>query len=170
MAKSSREDGLILTPEQRRASPELLWVDTASRFLDSKYRIPGTNIRFGADFLLGLFPGAGDLISMGFSGILIATMAKNGASAMLVFRMLMNVAVDTLVGTIPILGNFFDLFYKANRRNVVMMRDYYVAGKHRGSVWPILVGVVVFFVVLFTTTVSVLWWLFSEIRAFLVGT
>ena len=71
--------GPIMT-EQQRQVPELKWVDNMSRLLDSKFRIPGTEQRFGVDFVLGLVPFAGDLVSLGMSGVLVATMAKNGAS------------------------------------------------------------------------------------------
>ncbi len=135
--------------DSQRAVPQLRWVDGFSRLLDTKFRIPGTDIRFGADFLLGLIPGAGDIISLGMSGVLVATMAKNGASPMLAAKMLFNVALDALVGTIPVLGNIFDLFYKANYRNAVLMREYYAEGQHQGSVWPVVIGVVVGILLIF---------------------
>ena len=156
--------GPILT-EQQRQVPELRWVDNFSRVLDSKFRIPGTQQRFGVDFILGLLPVAGDVVSLGMSGVLVATMAKNGASPMLVFRMLINVALDATVGAIPILGNLFDLFYKANNRNTELMREYYEEGMHRGSVWPVVLGVIVAMVlilalVIYLATV-VIGWVFS---------
>ncbi|MFK8164506.1 MAG: DUF4112 domain-containing protein [Lewinella sp.] len=154
----------ILT-ERQRAVPELKWIDGFSRLLDTKFRVPGTDIRFGADFLLGLVPGAGDLVSLAMSGVLVATMAKNGASGMLAAKMLFNVALDALVGTIPILGNIFDLFYKANYRNAVLMREYYDEGEHQGSVWPVVIGVLVGLVVIFGLLIWVLttmvWWVLS---------
>jgi len=151
--------------EQQLSVPELKWVDGFSRLLDTRFRIPGTDMRFGADFLLGLVPGAGDLVSLGMSGVLVATMAKNGASGMLVARMLVNVALDALVGTIPIIGNLFDLVYKANYRNAVLMREYYEEGEHQGSVWPVVLGVVIAMVAIFALTiwavVEVFQWLFG---------
>lgn len=150
--------------ERQLAVPELKWVDGFSRLLDTKFKIPGTDIRFGADFLLGLVPGAGDLISLGMSGVLVATMAKNGASGMLVARMLVNVALDALVGTIPVVGNIFDLVYKANYRNALLMREYYEEGEHQGSVWPVVLGVVITMVAIFALTiwavVALLQWMF----------
>ena len=130
-------------------------VDAASRLLDTKFHIPGTNIRFGADFLMGLVPGFGDAISLGISGLLIATMARHGASKRLVARMLGNVGLDALVGTVPILGNVFDLYYKANTRNVQLMREYYEHDKHRGSVWPIVLIVVLVMSAIFAAIVLV---------------
>lgn len=149
----------ILTDTQLEV-PELEWVDGFSRLLDTKFRIPGTDIRFGADFILGLIPGAGDVLSLGMSGLLVATMAKHGASPRLVAKMLFNVALDALVGTIPILGNIFDLFYKANYRNAVLMREYYGDGQHSGSVWPVVIGVIV---VIFLILGLLLWALFAMI-------
>lgn len=121
--------------------PELAWIEYATDFLDTKFTIPGTKIKFGADFILGLLPGVGDVVSLAFSGVLVAVMAKHGASKLLVARMMINVLLDTIVGAIPILGNLFDLFYKANHRNMILMREYYHEGKHTGSVWPLVFAV-----------------------------
>ena len=164
LRKSTRDEP-IFTQSQRAASPELRWVDGVSRLLDTRFRIPGTKIRFGGDFLMGLIPGVGDVVSMGFSAVLIATMAKNGASARLVLQMLLNVLLDTVVGTVPILGNVFDLFYKANYRNAVLMREYYDQNKHRGSVWPLIAGVAIVLLLWLALTiwllVILLGWLFG---------
>ena len=138
----SNRDAPVLT-EKQRSIPQLQMVDTYSRLLDTKFRIPGTSIRFGLDFLMGLVPGAGSLLSMAFSGLLVTTMARHGASGMLAIRMLFNVALDTIVGFVPVLGNLFDLFYKANYRNLQLMREYYDEDKHQGSAWPVVIFVIV---------------------------
>ena len=121
----------------------LAWVERWTDLLDTKFAIPGTNIRFGADFLLGLIPGVGDSISLGFSGMLIVNMAKYGASSQLIVRMLLNVLLDTTLGSIPLLGNVFDLFYKANQRNLRLMQEHYEEGKHSGSAVPLLILVAI---------------------------
>lgn len=140
--ESETESDAQPTTLEPTGAPELAWVEAWTDLLDTKFTIPGTKIRFGADFLMGLVPGIGDALSLGFSGVLIATMANHGASKLLVARMLLNVFLDTLVGTVPILGNVFDLFYKANYRNMKLMREHYHDGKHAGSVWPLVIGVV----------------------------
>jgi hypothetical protein len=145
------------------SSRQMKWVDRFTDTLDTKLRIPGTKIRFGLDFLLGLIPGIGDVISLGLSGILIATMAKNGASGKLVVKMLGNVLLDSLVGTVPILGNLFDLFYKANYRNLNLMREHYEEDKHKGSVWPILLAVIAAIVAMLASSAWLLMKLFSWI-------
>jgi hypothetical protein len=156
---SSREDHLGRASSVANTSPlpqELRWVEQLSDLLDTRFRIPGTNIRFGADFLLGLLPGAGDLISMGMSGLMIVSMARHGVSPRLVLRMLLNVGVDTLAGSIPLLGNVFDLFFKANRRNLRLLREHYALGKHSGSVWPILIGIGICFALLVAAVFALL--------------
>lgn len=141
-------------PDSSPTSSQLAIVDKATDLLDTKFVIPGTNLRFGADFLLGLMPGVGDAISLGISGLLIATMAKHGASGKLVARMLANVGLDALVGTIPLAGNAFDLVFKANTRNVELMRQYYEEDRHKGSVWPVVFGVVLVMTLIFAAIVT----------------
>ena len=85
-----------------------------ARNLDSRWRIPGTGIRFGLDAVAGLLPGVGDVAS----GLVSAHIVYH------VGRMIANVALDTVVGSVPILGSVFDVFYKANNRNVRMLQRH----------------------------------------------
>ncbi len=109
------------------------WIDKLSSFLDSKYKIPGTNFRFGIDPILGLVPGLGDVTSFTFSSFLILLMARKGASGKVVALMIVNVLVDTIVGSIPVFGTIFDFFFKANDRNVRLLKRHYQEGKYQGS-------------------------------------
>jgi hypothetical protein len=105
-----------------------------SRLLDSQFTFPGTNFKFGLDPLIGLFlPGLGSVGTAIMSLVLISTMRKHGASGHVVVRMLLNVALDTVVGAIPILGNIFDFTFRANDRNVELLRQHYEEGRHQGS-------------------------------------
>ena len=120
--------------ERLPAEPEQFqWLDSVSDLLDSKFRIPFTNIRFGADFLIGLIPYAGDFLSFGISGTLVVAMARHGVSAGVLLKMLWNIALDALVGAIPILGDIFDLAYRANRRNLELLKRHYEKGKAKGN-------------------------------------
>jgi len=118
------------------------WLDSVSDFLDSKYRIPFTNIRFGADFLIGLVPYAGDFLSFSISGTLVIAMARHGVSAGVLLKMLWNIALDALVGAIPILGDIFDLTYRANRRNLELLKKHYNKDKTNGSTLPAVLTVI----------------------------
>lgn len=111
----------------------LRWVESISRLLDSQFRVPGTTWRFGLDPIMSLIPVVGGIPSLAVSGILILTMMRHGASGNLVVRMALNVLLDTIFGAIPIIGNIFDFAYKANERNVRLLKEHYATGKHQGS-------------------------------------
>lgn len=116
-------------------------LDILAKLMDSQFRIPGTNIRFGADALIGLVPGAGDLAGFLISGYMIAVLAKNGASGFVLARMSLNIFIDALFGSIPILGDIFDVAFQANRRDMKLMHEHYVEGRHRGGAWKVIVPV-----------------------------
>lgn len=128
---------------------ELGWIDTLSSLLDNRFRIPFTNIRFGVDFLIGLVPYAGDMISFAISSLLVVAMARHGASGKVLAKMVGNVTLDTLVGAIPIIGDIFDLTYKANRRNVRLLKEHYHEGDHQGSIWRVVIPIILVLITLF---------------------
>ena len=92
-------------------------VRSLARMLDSAIRIPGTGVTFGLDPVLGLFPGVGDLVGAVFSGYIVLTAARMGVPRSVLARMLLNLGTDTLVGSIPVLGDLFDVGFRANIRN-----------------------------------------------------
>lgn len=111
----------------------LRWVERVSHLLDSQFQVPGTNWRFGLDPLMSFIPVVGGLPSLAISGVLILTMLRHGASGNVVVRMVLNVLLDTVVGAVPVLGTVFDFAYKANDRNVRLLRAYYQEGRYQGS-------------------------------------
>ena len=92
-----------------------------ARLMDTAIRIPGTNIRLGLDAVLGLIPGAGDAAGALLSSYIILAAARQGASRAVLLRMIGNVAVDSLVGAIPVLGDIFDVAFKSNMRNAALL-------------------------------------------------
>ncbi|MCB0558358.1 MAG: DUF4112 domain-containing protein [Lewinellaceae bacterium] len=144
---------------------ELAWIDSAASFLDNRFRIPGTNIRFGVDFLIGLVPYIGDVVSFAISGLLVMVMARKGASGMALVKMVGNVWVDGAIGAIPLLGDLFDLRYRANLRNLQLLKEHYAEGKHQGSAWPVVFLILLSLFALIALSVWVVWkalyWIFS---------
>lgn len=139
----------MATTTENTTPPKIKWLDTVSSFLDNQFRIPGTETRFGLDFILGLIPGAGDIASFGISSVLVLTMVRYGASGRVILQMLWNIILDTTVGAIPILGDIFDLYYKSNRRNFELLKKHYGDGAYQGNgVW-IVIMVLIVLVVLF---------------------
>ncbi|MET0286150.1 MAG: DUF4112 domain-containing protein [Polyangiales bacterium] len=104
--------------EQRHPS----WAEALVRFLDDGVRIPGTNFRFGMDALIGLVPGVGDASTAVGSLSLFWLAIKRDVPRPVLVRMAINVAIDSLVGAVPVLGDVFDLFFKSNRRNLNLIR------------------------------------------------
>jgi hypothetical protein len=131
-----------MTTPTRPASLER--VRALARLLDTAVTVPGTKIRFGADSLVGLIPGIGDVAGAVLSGYIVLVATRLGASAPVVARMLLNIGVDTLVGSVPVLGDLFDVAWKSNQRNVALLENYLGAAveTRRKSSWIVTVVVV----------------------------
>jgi hypothetical protein len=108
-----------LTREQRLARLEAI-----AKLLDVAFVVPGTNIRYGIDGLIGLVPVIGDIITTAFSLWLVREARALGAPWHITARMLSNVAVDGLVGLVPVAGDAFDVMFRANIRNVRMLKRW----------------------------------------------
>lgn len=94
---------------------------TLTRILDTAVRVPGTGIRFGLDPILGLVPGLGDVAGAALAGYMVILAGRAGASRLTIYRMLANIAVDTVGGTLPLVGDAFDVAFKSNSRNLVLL-------------------------------------------------
>ena len=99
-------------------------LDALAWLLDSAFLIPGTNTRVGLDAVLGLIPGIGDLVSAGLSSYIIWEARQLGVPRWKIARMIGNLAVDTTIGAIPFAGDLFDVAFRANRRNMKILRDH----------------------------------------------
>lgn len=88
------------------------------QLMDNSVGIPGTRYRIGLDPLLGLIPGVGDAVGLAASLWIVSEARRLGVPTVTLVRMLMNVALDAAVGTVPVLGDLFDAGYKANQRNL----------------------------------------------------
>lgn len=95
-----------------------------SKTMDLAFRIPFTRIRFGADSILGLIPGAGDLIGLAISVYALNLARQLGAPRGLMIKMIANSAIDAGLGTIPIVGDIFDMFFKSNTKNLKLLTDF----------------------------------------------
>jgi hypothetical protein len=124
----------------------LKWVERIAYLLDDKFKIPGTNFRFGLDPVINLIPFAGDFSGFIVAAALVCVMAKQGVSRKVLILMVLNVILDAIIGAIPLVGNVFDFYYKSNSRNIKLLKEHYQEGKHQGSGTGVLVIV---FLVLF---------------------
>jgi hypothetical protein len=110
--------------EETSVHARLHRVQHLSRLLDDWLRIPGTRYRVGLDGLIGLVPGLGDVIGTLLSAYILFEAIQLGTPKTLLLRMVGNIALETLVGAIPILGDIFDIVWKANRKNADLLDAY----------------------------------------------
>ncbi|MEH1843134.1 MAG: DUF4112 domain-containing protein [Nostoc sp.] len=95
-----------------------------SRLMDTSIRIPLTGFRIGIDPIIGLVPGAGDLISTAFSAYIIFLATRFGIPRQDLVKMIFNVGLEAVLGTVPLVGDLFDAFYKSNIRNLAILEQH----------------------------------------------
>lgn len=146
---------------------ELAWINRVAYLMDNQFRFPGTKFRFGLDPILNLIPFAGDMAGMLISGGLLVAMARKGASNKMVVLMSLNILLDATIGAIPLIGQIFDFFFKANSRNIKLMQEHYLENKHQGSGKKIVIWTLVILFVLLALLIYGLWsmgaWLIDKI-------
>jgi hypothetical protein len=100
-------------------------IDMLATVFDTALVVPGTNIRFGAEAVLRLIPGIGDIAASALSFYLLYEASRLGVPKLLLARMAANVILEGTVGAVPIAGDAFDIYFRANRRNVALLRKYF---------------------------------------------
>jgi hypothetical protein len=92
--------------------------------LDSAFRMPGTNLRFGLDAIIGLIPGIGDLSTPAFAALILVQAVRARLPLVVQARMVLNALVDMLLGLVPIVGDVADIGFKANLRNLALLERH----------------------------------------------
>jgi len=128
-------------PRLRPANEHL---DYIAALLDDMWRIPGTKIRFGLDALVGWVPGIGDAMAGVASCVIVFASWRRGVAPVTLARMIGNILLESTIGAIPVAGDIFHVFWKANRRNYrLLLREQEFPGATTGRDW-IFVAVVLF--------------------------
>jgi hypothetical protein len=139
-------------------------LDLLSHLLDDFIRIPGTPIRFGLDGIVGFIPGIGDVLGGLASSIIIIAAWMRGIPKVTVARMVLNVAIETAVGSVPVLGNLFDIGWRANRRNYALLRgaiDQPAQSSSRS--WLFIAGVCAVLALLMFIPMLLIGWLLAHV-------
>ncbi|HZG43381.1 MAG TPA: DUF4112 domain-containing protein [Longimicrobium sp.] len=124
-------------------------LDALSHLLDNSIPVPGTQARFGLDAVIGLIPGFGDAAGAVVSAYVVVQGARLGASVPTLIRMLLNVGIEAVAGAVPVLGDLFDAAFKANARNVALLRrEMGLPGSTRRSSKAVVGAVIVALVVI----------------------
>jgi Domain of unknown function (DUF4112) len=134
------------------------------RWLDEAFRVPGTPIRFGWDPVIGMVPWLGDLVTALFSSAVILQAHQMRVPRVVVLRMLFNVAIDLVVGVIPLFGDVADAFWKSNTKNFALLELHadQVRPPSTGD-WLFVMGVIAAIVVIALLPLLVLYWLVSVV-------
>ena len=142
--------GQLLSDERLR------WVEI---LLDEAFVIPGTGIRFGLDGIIGLVPGLGDILAAVLSLLIPLAAWVRGVPYITLIRMLANVSIGLLVGMVPIAGDIFDVYWKANRRNYQLLtRSLAEPHRHTWRDWIFLLVLVLAVCVVFAIPIALLVW------------
>jgi len=142
----------------RLASNEHL--DYVAALLDDMFRIPGTKIRFGLDALIGWIPGIGDAVAGIASFLIVFGAWRRGAQSITVARMIANVLLETTLGAIPVAGDLFHVFWKANRRNYrLLIREKEQPRSHTGRDWMFLAIILLMVITAAAIPVAILIWI-----------
>lgn len=92
--------------------------------LENRYTIPGTNVRIGLDAILGLIPGIGDFLGALLGAVIVVEGWRRGVGTTVIGRMLFNLWIDAALGSVPVIGDVFDIWFKANRRNLQLLEKH----------------------------------------------
>ena len=132
--------------------------------LDSAFQVPGTRMRFGLDPIVGLLPGAGDLITGFFSVMIVLHSVRLRIPKVVIARMMLNSGVDLLVGAVPLVGDLIDAGFKANLRNMALLERHARPGVQPTTTDYVFVGLcIAVLVVLAVVPLLILWWLLSRV-------
>jgi hypothetical protein len=104
---------------------EIEWAERLVHLMDSQFKIPFINFRFGLDPIIGLIPVVGDLVSLAISALIVKSLVTAGMPRKLIFKMIANILLDFLIGEIPVVGDIWDFFNQANRKNLRLARAHF---------------------------------------------
>ena len=141
-------------------------LEQVSRWMDGLFRIPGTGWRFGLDALVGLIPGLGDTATTAVSFYILAAGVRYRVPKVTLLRMALNIAVDYLLGAVPVLGDLFDFAWKSNQKNVALLRERAAVSAEeartgRASDWLFLGLLILILVALLVGSITIAWYLLS---------
>lgn len=138
-------------------------LDNLAWLLDNSIKIPGTSWKIGLDGILGLIPGIGDLAAGGLSTYILYQAVKLKVPKTVLARMTLNILLESIIGVIPVVGDLFDFMFKANQRNVDLMREYVINPTHTTKRSTLVV--VGFILALFAIMGLMVWGMFTLVLA-----
>ncbi|MBV9241138.1 MAG: DUF4112 domain-containing protein [Acidobacteria bacterium] len=143
-------------------------LDQLAFYLDDLFRIPGTTWRFGLDGIIGLIPNVGDTLTTVASFYILFAGVRYGVPKITLLRMAMNIGIDYLLGSVPVVGDAFDFFWKSNDMNMNLIRERASGrGQGKASDYVFVLGLIGSLIVLLLGSIFVsafiIWWVLSSL-------
>jgi Domain of unknown function (DUF4112) len=153
------------SPPSADASPRLAFTRFLAELLDQRFTIPGTSIRIGLDPIIGLIPGIGDTLANLTGSAILLIGAQFHLPKVVLLRMALNVALNTLIGAIPIVGDLFSIWFRSNVRNVRLLERYATGQGQKAAVadWLFVMAVIAGLLLLLIGVVVGLSWSIKEV-------
>ena len=104
---------------------EIEWAEKLVHLMDDQFKVPFINFRFGLDPVIGLIPWVGDLVTFVISALIIKSLVDAGLPRSLITKMVVNIVIDLAVGAIPLVGDVWDFFFQANRKNLKLAKQHF---------------------------------------------
>lgn len=137
-----------------------------SNWMDNKFRIPGTQIRFGLDSLMSLIPGLGDITSSGISMGIFALILKEGVPFGTALKMMGNIVFDSIISSVPLIGTIADVGFKANNRNLKLLEKHLETnpnGAYSYGIWMVFGLTLLLLILVFFFLIALVWQLAANV-------
>jgi hypothetical protein len=164
--------GNMVRPMRERVADDVdrLWLAKfLADLLDQRFTIPGTSIRIGLDPMIGLIPGIGDLLANATGSLILLLAAQLGAPKVVLARMGINIAINALLGAVPIFGDIISIWFRSNVRNVELLQRSQGRQSKRAELsdWLFVVALMLGLLVLLAGMVLAAVWIFKQLRELL---
>jgi len=167
MAREVHETILITDPKAFQEASDFN-IELLARLMDSIFVIPGTQIRFGLDALIGLVPGLGDTLTSFVSIYILKVASRLGVPRVTLVRMAMNIGIDYVAGIVPFVGDAFDVYWKANLKNVELLKRHLQSTsaadrRARSGDWLFVAGLAAALIALLVGCITIAYWIVTTL-------
>jgi hypothetical protein len=162
---ATRVSSVARPARQDTAADRLRLAKFLADLLDQRFRIPGTSIRIGLDPILGLIPGIGDIVANLTGSVILFIAAQYRLPKIVLLRMGLNIALNAIIGAIPVFGDVFSIWFRSNAKNVALLERSFHAESRRASTsdWLFVTGLIAGLLLLLVAIVFALAWLLKQV-------
>lgn len=125
------------------------------KLMESSIKIPFLNRTIGIEPIIGMFPVVGNIVTFVITSSIMVALVRNNGSGKVIAKMCLNIIIDFMITSVPILGNILDFFFKANQRNLELALNHYRHGQHQGSAWTVIIPVLAVLIGIFTVFIGI---------------